>query len=337
MNLIKDLNMNSVFICTTIFQLFLTKKIISQENIVNNKVFFFSSNLNSRVERLIADCDFDVCIVSVKGEINKIKFFNNFRINIASYQSLYVSSIDDMIIRTVVSLFYKEHKDVFTFDDGISNHFNYFKSNENISFMKKLFLKLNGNVIYSFDNFIFTKESYHFTINNDLPNIHNSLKKIHLDFNYNEKLKNKGLSVNIFVAPFFNELFNKCHAEREFFINETKKYNAIIIPHPRDYFDWSILGAKIPENITISEEFILDFVSKGFLVNLFSYSSGTQVNLSKVNNIKNIILPMSGIKSDEIERYNYNFISKFLIENGAEDFFKYKESNCHHLKNLELI
>lgn len=337
MNLLKDLNMNSVFICTTIFQLFLTKKIISQEHIINSKVFFFSSNFNCRVKKLIEDCDFDVHVVSVKGNFNKVKFFNEMKRNIDFYKSLYVSSIDDMIIRTIVSLFYRESKDVFTFDDGISNHFNYFKTDTKKSFVKKLFFRLNGNTINCLNDFIFNDKSYHFTINDELPNLHNSLKRIDLNFDFYDVVSNKFSNVNIFVAPFFDELFVNPKTERDFFISEAAKKNAIIIPHPRDNFDWSFLNNKIPKDITVSEDFILNFVSKGILVYLFSYASGTQVNLSKVNNIKNIILPMSGMKPDEVERYNYKFICDFLIKNGANNLLTHNSHYEDFSRKLEYV
>lgn len=276
----------NLFVCTTVFQLFLARKIIGMKKIKSYEIIYLKSVLNKREldelsrfkRKKIIKSTFNFFIYVIT---NSLKVFNK----------IYISSINEVKIWTICSFFSPEK--IYSFDDGSANYIEsgYFFDDSVKNLKQKIILKLFRVKYKSLDD-IKSKIYKHYGLLN-LKNIVSNIELLSFDVECTCKSDSV---IRIFVAPNFDEFFSEPEIER-------KKYIALIsikdfyISHPRDNKPIKSVEKNTIKNINNIEVFIDKLIKRGvYRVELFGYSNTTQLFYSKRKEVFNFVIKSKNIK-----------------------------------------
>lgn len=278
-----------LFICTTIFQLYMTKEIIKYEKIDQYLILYIGKPIE-RVIKYLNNSKLNHISIS------SIPFILLVAYKFRPYEKLYISSIDNRKIQLLCSIL--KFKSLISFDDGTANYSSsgyYFDECEKSLKARFLFTLLKSK----YDNLEKIKKeiTFHYAIC-DHKNIIDNVKVLPtMSFKQN-KQTNKQTNKKIFICPYFDEFFNNPDENKKIFLSH-KDDDCIIIPHPRDIK----LNQKINNNIFVLEEYILSLLNDNWNIELYGYANTTQLIFSNVDNIKNILFITNDVKSQFNESY----------------------------------
>lgn len=304
----------NLFICRTIFQVYFSSVIIEHKKIKDVVFVYLSEGYSDRVRTILCKYTDAHYIVGGNGYtsrvLSQIKLIRALKRMLESKDvehNIFFSSIDDPFIHTIISKF--KFDGFYSFDDGTANYVDnsIFYLYKPLSIKVKLKYFLMGNRLWNIDK-VKSKIQCHYSTNN-LPNIIKNVEKIPLgdierDNNSCELNKN---TVNIYLCPNFDEIYKCSELVRREFLN-TLCNEDIIIPHPRDKFDWSCaIKSNLKINV-IAEECVRSFIASGYMVNLYGIANSTQYHYAHNKFVRNIILDL-GEFNDQ-----FNFIIRRQIE-----------------------
>lgn len=276
----------NLIICMTPLQIIIALNII-KNNKCDYEVCVLSYTANSKYDyycQLLKENGVEVKFFLLNNKNNINRLINVFKIKKMfsgkSYLSVYVASIDNANIYTVLSCI--EFKNFFTFDDGTANIFknsSYYVVRSN-NFIMKL-LGVNWDV-----NKVKNKTELHYTIYKDFSNIveNTSYLKLFSSRNYvKNKNKNKNKHKNLYLGQAFdgeNKFLSLIIFKR---LNQKVK-DLLYYPHPRE------ANINLDENVLVKsdlvvEDYILNLLNGGYHVNLYSFCSTAAFNLASVENV----------------------------------------------------
>lgn len=288
-----------LFICRTIFQVYYANIIIKSENIENVHLIYLTHKLSAREKYTLSDSGLSYQVID--GSNFLIRLYKQIRLikslhklTSTEHLNLYVASIDDLYIHTIISKV--PFESIYTFDDGTANYVPnsiYFverKSKSSIRF--KYFLM--GNRLHSL-NEIKMLSKQHFTTNK-LSNIIANTKFLPvINENLQKVVTNRNKIINIYLCPNFDELYAKPYDTRHRFLISLKNTD-IVIPHPRDNFIYKGDNEFKIENGTLAEKIIENYLYEGYSIHLFGMANSTQYHFININAITNHILCTGDIK-----------------------------------------
>ena len=303
--------MKSLFICITTLEILVAIKIIKKKKLKKKKLvlFFYNDVKNKHTEYYIkrATQYFGKIIFF---QLNKNRFPKYFYLiskklkNYEYFENIFIASIDSHISHYILSK--KKFKNLYTFDNGITNLNEKYNLNLEISIIKKIIYKIAGNRFNADKVKSISKK--HYTIFKQKNNsVSNNLEFVGELFEKKKYLHKMKKSCDVILIPVFRDLF--LYDERD--INHHKnliqtfiksKKNIILINHPREYeFKIDKQSLMYSNKFKIAEEFIVDdLLNKYKTVNMFSFPLSTvSINLIKYKNVKNFLF-CSNIENDRL-------------------------------------
>ena len=295
----------NLFICITLLQLKIVKKIIEKKGLSKENCYcFYYSNKLSLSDKYYLKLLKQKCsnIIQLRNIYKFPKYFFLLKNIFKQYQfeDVYVSNIDGIYVQYILSIV--NPKNIFTFDDGAGNLFKNSKYNlgHDFSFFKRIIYNIFGNK-YSSKKIALQRKN-HYTIFKSYKN-YSSKKLNYIElFSLKKKkyLNNLKFECNVILGTVEKEYFDDEHSEKNFkdnFMNFLQKLNGnnYFIRHPRDnskFNKFEIKNLKVVKSKKIAEDFILEnLIQKYKHINIYSLPVSTaQINLEKFKQIKNFIL-----------------------------------------------
>jgi beta-galactosamide-alpha-2,3-sialyltransferase len=321
--------MKSLFICITTLEILIAIKVIKKKKLKkkNLVLFFYNDVKNNHTKYYInrASQYFDKIIFF---QLNKNRFPMYFYLinkklkNYKYFENIFIASIDSHISHYILSK--KKFKNLFTFDNGITNLNEKYNLNLEISIIKKIIYKIVGNRFSK--NKVKSISKKHYTIFNQKKNsVSNNLEFVGELFKKKEYLHKVKKSCDVILIPVFRDLFlydeKNINNYKNLIHNFIKsKKNIILMNHPREYtFKIRKQSSMYSSRFKIAEEFIIDdLLNKYKTVNIFSFPLSTVlINLIKYKNVKNFLFYSnienarltSGIKTAKKLKIKYKTIN----------------------------
>lgn len=273
----------NLFICNTTFQMYFLLKIIEYKKIKNYDIIFIGNKNNeknihyfkkvseSANKSIILNCDIKTILFPF--EINKIECLN--------YDSIYLSSIDSIYTQLILSKL--KFNNLYTFDDGTANinpQSSYYIDNRNVRMRTVSFLLRNRYNIKKIKKLSNT----HYSIYNK-KNIIDSVVNIDL-FNKinNNNNNNNGKVCNLILGSVYAAILSDPNMKNILFDklkDRFKKLNGdtIYLPHPRDLEIIKQFKNEYIRTDLIFEDFYSQLSEKYEVINIFSFSSSSILNL----------------------------------------------------------
>ena len=295
----------NIFICRTIFQVYYAKTIITEKKIEDVFFVYLAEEMNEReffvLEKYIGEYN----VIDGNGQLlrllRQVKLLlllkKIFKKNYGDL-NLFFSSIDDLFIQTILSLF--DFNNIYTFDDGTANYINnsIFFIDQKPGFKIRFKYKLMGNKIKGIDE-VKAKIKKHYSSNN-LPNIIAKERVEYLplaEFSVKDSNTNhlNYSAINVYLCPNFDEVYVDPDKVRKRFISSLN-HKDILIPHPRDNYCWKNNSSYVLYENTIAEAIVHDLIIKGYHVNLFGIANSTQYHYLNNSCVSNILLDIGTVK-----------------------------------------
>lgn len=317
-----------LFVCYTNLQLVIASRIIAEKRMSPLEVeVFYISKVNNDVTRNTLNDIRGICS-SVTFMHMKFKYplyFIPILMHFFSrrYSSIYVASIDNIIIHFILSRV--SFDCLYTFDDGSANilpNSIYYQESELgvISFLCRRFLRIRYDILS-----IKQLSKMHYTIYDDYPNIIKDVTTIHLtspceERSINNSLVKKEYACNVFIGSVYSELFTSgCNTEDYLnrcwrLLMSTGIVN-IYFPHPRENSDVNISGIKKYNMQYIAEKEIEQLLKKYEKIFLYGFLSSCQINLSSNPDVVNRVFYSKQLKPVFINAMKSHLYSSFEVIN----------------------
>lgn len=306
----------NLFICRTIFQAYFASVIIKRKGIKDVVFIYLSEGCSDRERTILTKYIDKYYIVSGDGFISRIRsqlkavaFLKKcMRIKNES-NDIYFSSIDDPFIHTIISKF--NFDNFYSFDDGTANYVDnsIFYAYKSLSLRVKIKYFLMGNRVMDIDDIKDIIQCHYST--NHLPNIIRNVEQISLGYsenNHSNNLSDKNF-VNIYLCPHFDEIYKYPEKVRFSFLSSLGNED-VVIPHPRDSFNWEGGGAFNLKDNVIAEECVSGFIAKGYKINLYGIANSTQYHYVHNKLVSNFVLDL-GELNDEFSAVIFRQIELF--------------------------
>ncbi|WP_323936680.1 glycosyltransferase family 52 [Aeromonas caviae] len=294
----------NLFICRTIFQVYFASVIIERKGIKDVVFVYLSEGCSDRERTILTKYIDNYYIVSGDGFISRflsqlkmVAFLKKcMKIKRKNY-NIFFSSIDDPFIHTIISKF--NFDNFYSFDDGTANYVNnsIFYVYKSLSLRVKIKYFLMGNRIKDIDD-IKDRIQCHYSTNH-LPNIIRNVEQIYLGYsesNHINFLSDKKY-VNIYLCPHFDEIYKSPEKVRFSFLSSLGNED-VVIPHPRDSFNWGeVEGVDLKANV-IAEECVSGFIAKGYTINLYGIANSTQYHYVHNKSVSNFVLDLGELNDE---------------------------------------
>lgn len=280
---------DNLIICLTPLQMLIAEKIIEKNSdktfdllvislFDNDKYKYYYSKLENKVRNA------NYFVYKPAGFYKNLKNFFDFKkfykknFNNKVYSGYYLASIDSRHCQYILSLC--ENFKLYTFDDGTANIFadSLYFVDRKTSFIKKIFLNMNG--IRKHSNDLKDMSLKHYTIYDGISNAFSRLEFISLfSYNIGENNTQENSKIRIFLGQPFSEYSKDLNYE---FINKLILNLDIDLyfPHPREgSLDKSILIVpEIVKTDLILEDYIVEILKNNCNVDLYSFASSGAIN-----------------------------------------------------------
>lgn len=317
-----------LFVCYTNLQLVIASRIIAEKRMSPAEVeVFYISKVDNDVTRNTLNDMRLMCsnVTFVHMEFKYPLYFIPIFMHFFSrrYSSIYVASIDNIIIHFILSRVLFDC--LYTFDDGSANilpNSIYYQASEQgiISFLYRRILRIRYDI-----SSIKQASKMHYTIYDGYPNIIKDVTTIHLTSSCEERKINNGLmkkeyACNVFIGSVYSELFiSGCNAEDYLnrcwrLLMSTGIVN-IYFPHPRENSDLNISGIKKANMQYIAEKEIDELLKKYEKIFLYGFLSSCQINLSNNPNVVNRVFYSKNLKPVFINAMESHLYSPFEVIN----------------------
>ncbi|WP_168415990.1 glycosyltransferase family 52 [Acinetobacter indicus] len=286
----------SLILCVTPLQLLIAEKIIisNTNEVFDLVVIALQDNEKYRYyfERVRKKCDKSLFVIRKQREITcLLKLIlgmvkNNFKKN---YDSVYLASIDSRLWQFIISKNSKAN--IYTFDDGIANiipNGHYYLDDQQECY-KKIIWKMLGVKYFRQD--IRKKSKLHYTIYENIPNIIQNTKYIHLTHKGN--YVHRGVSqfqgidtIKIFVGQPLYEVNPKY--SQDYILNVIEKIKVdYYFPHPRE-LNLKKGNFRIIDTGEIFEDFVSNFLLENPNANLevISFISSALINIASLDRVE---------------------------------------------------
>ncbi|EOQ74854.1 glycosyltransferase family 52 [Acinetobacter lactucae] len=297
----------NLLVCLTPLQMLIASKIVEQ-NPTSYDVLCLSYNENEKYDyyfnKLSLVCENSYrFIVYSENKIYRIFDFVRFKFYLFKilknkYSKIYLASIDNPFFHLLLSVVKKDQ--VLTFDDGTaniyqeSNYYNY----QDKSMLQTVILNFLGNK-YSTKKVI-DESQKHFSIYKGYKNIIDNTSYISIISINKMLLADK--KIKIFLGQPFHDLKG---GDSEKILSFIKKIGVeYYFPHPREKKRYD--GINYIESPLIFEDYILNLLTEGYLVELYTVLSTAALNVASLKNIEIIVL------YDESLGRNYNEFYKLF-------------------------
>ncbi|ALU43241.1 glycosyltransferase family 52 [Pseudoalteromonas rubra] len=204
--------------------------------------------------------------------------------------SIYIASIDNVFMHLILSK--ASYDSLYTFDDGSANVIksSVYYNLEKRSYKFKLFYFL------FFINFDASKvkrlSKAHYTIYPNRSNIIEKTVPVTL-FDYKSEGMKNGKSINVLVGACYNEIFvedcstlidNVCA-----FLDDTG-LETVYVKHPREFSSKVANKFKMLDSRQVAEVHISNLLDEYETVNIYSFLSTCQLNLSSIPRVNNFVI-----------------------------------------------
>lgn len=315
---------NHIFIVCSPLQLSIVSKIKEGLNTIDDKFHILYLKANSKINNgIIVNIitGYDSYLISGMdyGMFNFtriMKFFSKIK---GGDLFIYLANANDLTIHYILSNV-KTDFTIRTFDDGILN-INTIKNIE-LELKEKRKIKNRLTKLFYKNNYsikkIINESDLHYTILENNRNINVKSKLVRIDlFELEFKNNVEGKTINIFIGSKFKDILrDKNEGNLNLLLGKIRELpkqfsDTIYLRHPREnLIDRFSMIEKSVE--TISEDFIIELISNGHLVNLIGFASTCQLNLMKINNVKITLLRTDLIREDISESFLLFDLSKDL-------------------------
>lgn len=294
----------NLIICTTPLQVLIAEKIIDMHK---NERFFGimivsinNDKNNYYTERLRNKChSFEEFLPEQQKGLKKIFFIWKFILgaNICGFEKIFVSSIDNFIVQSLVSNIRSNF--IYSFDDGTANICGkgYYYNQQIFSYRQRL-VRLALNCRYD----VWTLRKYainsHYTIYPNLPNIVDNTKIVNLFFDaVNKNISEKEISI-LLGQPIFSD----SNKNKRLVNKVLQKYKIdYYFPHPRE--NYVIDNIEYINTPLIFEDYFIKYLLNN-RVKIFTFFSSVALNLMSAKNVEIVSIYDASIqKTDYIATY----------------------------------
>lgn len=301
-----------LIICLTPFQVHLGLKVLEKVKSIDKDGLMFPLKKNGKYDLYSNKLEVKV------DDFFKIRVYNSFfliftllvtffKIKGKSYENVYIASLDNFLVHLVLS--HIKFKKLYTYDDGTANIFKnsvYYKPYPKTIKMKLIYFIFR--IKYDI-NKIKKQSVKHFTIYNDIPNIISNTINIDEDSSLSFSTNYENLKqIDIFLAQPFKEFDKRINIEviNKLLFDFNIKY---YYPHPREEKIKLLDQIEIINSDLIIEDFISNYLNnnKDVLITLYTFCSGSALNLSNLPRVRVIYLYDDILKEKFKELYQIFF------------------------------
>lgn len=297
----------NLFFCSTPLQLKIASRIIEVEGLSSIKILFTGIMPNKRNEYYIRQIEalVDEVIYFDKNRLLKkagsaylnkmaLKLVDELQLQDAA--SIYIANLNDRFYHHLLSVL--PDIELYTFDDGTENvnQYSKFFRNKQYSAIRKAYQRLQGRKYWLEE--VLSKTKCHYTIYSHLKNVVSNTQFIPL---YHEEIHNQpSQNIKILLGTVYRDVVSEQYkldsliASLDSFVQS--EGIDLYIPHPREetlYFKGC--ESLIPEQM--SEEVIIDYLDRGYAIDLYGFGGSTQLNLDSAHGVRNSLLESSSISS----------------------------------------
>lgn len=281
--------MSSLFICLTPLQMLIVKRIIQDRSLSNCIIIVLAYQSNEKYDfyikalKGVAD---KVLIVNVKPKNKlstiiyflKIKWMMFKELKKAKFQILYLASIDNKFVHSILSA--TTFSNLNTFDDGTANiisnssYYNYHDKNKDLK--DKILGVFYGGVDTAW---VRNKSNLHYTLYENIPNIIRNTVKINLFNKVNDCVPNCSYVKKIFIGfPIDESNFTAVLINKILIDNGISHY----FPHPREYSFQHLNAVEVIQTVRIIEDYCTEILNGDSRISLelYGFVSTSLLNLS---------------------------------------------------------